>query len=96
MAKTKTKTKTKKKTSEPMIVRSTNFGGGIQYQLRLVNCGNAKCRKGCNEGKRPHGPYWYRVEWNEKTKRSVAKYHGKNEPTLEEIARDLRARNVTP
>lgn len=90
MTKTK-KTKTKKKTSEPMIVRSLSVGG-IIYQLRMVNCGNASCRKGCKDGARPHGPYWYRVEFNQTTKKTSAKYHGKNEPTMEEIARDLGER----
>jgi len=92
MATKKKTTKKTKTTSEPMIVRSNSFGAGITYQLRMVRCGSAACKKGCAEGERPHGPYWYRVERDLTTGKTTVKYHGKNEPTLEEIARHMNER----
>lgn len=85
-----------KKTAEPMIVLSRSFGGGITYQLRLVNCGSERCKKGCDggRGKPTHGPYWYRVEHDPKTQKTSVKYHGKREPTLEDIARHMNERNA--
>lgn len=85
-----TKKKTKKKAA-PTVVRSLTPGEGVTYQLRLINCGNASCRKGCNEGRNVHGPYWYRLTHNPVTKNKSTKYLGKQEPTIEDITRDLHA-----
>lgn len=48
--------------------------GNVTYQLELVRCGKASCRK-C-----PHGPYWYAYFWNENTRRTKSVYVGKVPP----------------
>ncbi|MGE5713776.1 MAG: hypothetical protein ACM32F_07855 [Betaproteobacteria bacterium] len=81
----------KKKKTDSAIVRTMNVEG-ISYQLRLVTCGNARCRKGCAAGRACHGPYWYRGTWNKKTEKETWKYIGKNEPTLADIAKHVDER----
>jgi len=74
----------KKKKPDPVIVQTMHVEG-ITYQRRMVDCGKARCRKGCASGRAAHGPYWYAVVWNPKTGKSRTEYVGKNEPTLTRI-----------
>ncbi|MGD9603911.1 MAG: hypothetical protein AB7O21_19625 [Gammaproteobacteria bacterium] len=84
-------TRTKKKTPAPVplatpAIVSTMHIEGITYQRRFVSCGKDRCRKGCASGTPSHGPYWYAIMWNPKTGKTSAKYVGKNEPRISEIA----------
>jgi hypothetical protein len=47
--------------------------GGYEYELTLVSCGKAACKK-C-----PHGPYWY-VKIHLRTGKTPKKYLGKHLP----------------
>lgn len=81
--------KKKKPPPKHSIVRALSVGNGTTYQLRMIDCGKDKCRKGCAGGKPSHGPYWYAVKWNPETGRAKTQYLGKNEPSISDIANEM-------
>jgi uncharacterized protein DUF6788 len=72
----------KRKKREPVVVRTLSVEG-VTYQLKMINCGKPRCRKGCSRGLSPHGPYWYATTWTgAKTK---TRYVGKELPRVDEM-----------
>jgi hypothetical protein len=65
--------------SRERTVVETQQSGRVTYQLELVNCGKARCKK-CAEGEL-HGPYWYSYTWDADKGKMVSRYIGKKQPT---------------
>jgi hypothetical protein len=70
----------KRRRREPAILKTLAVES-VTYQLKMISCGKARCRKGCAIGNPSHGPYWYAVTWeNGKTKQ---RYVGKELPRID-------------
>ena len=68
----------RKKRPPPRIVVDAKHRENVVYQLELVKCGTARCRR-CR--RRPaHGPYWYSYQWSIRKHGTVSKYIGKKLP----------------
>ncbi len=79
------KANTTRATRTTANIAATMHVEGITYQHRYTSCGKARCRKGCRSGEPSHGPYWYSVSWNPKTKKTVVYYVGKQLPRVDEL-----------